>query len=77
MVLMVVVGLLVGACCWSSAVGGLTFVSRARGGWLWGTLSVVRVGGWVFVMVVLMMGVQSVVVCFCVERRFLLLVKVM
>ena len=56
-------------------IGGSTFVSGARGGRLWGTLSAVRVGGWVLVMVVLMIGLQSVVVS--VERRFLLLVKVM
>ena len=30
---------------WSSAVGGSTFVSGARGGRLWVTASVVRVGG--------------------------------
>ena len=30
-------------------IGGSTFVSGARGGRLWGTLSAVRVGGWVLV----------------------------
>ena len=55
MVFMFVVGLLVGACCWLSSVGGAVFAREARGGWVGGVSLLVRMGGeggWVFVMVV-------------------------